>query len=143
MIGILKTLMVVVNLNITWFVKKNIAACLAGFLFGSQDIARKTRMNLKETTTMLRVFFPSFLYRICFIFVLALLLNFFDVGSSTWPVCFFLLYFLTSFFSIKFITYQKKKIKETTTTTTTSRIFSRVSNMQAFLYTNENETTVK
>ena len=35
---------------------------------------------------MLRVFFLSFLYLICLIFVLALLLNFFNVASSTRPV---------------------------------------------------------
>ena len=100
--------MVVVNLNNTWFVKKNIAACLAGFLFGSQDIARKTRMNLKETTTMLWVFFPSFLYRICFILYLLCYLIFSMLVLAHGLYASFFCIFL-HFFSIKFITYQKKK----------------------------------
>ena len=91
--------------------KKNIAACLSGFFFGSQDSVSKTRMNFKETTTMLWVFFLSFCYLICLIFVLALLLNFFNVASSTRPVCFFLLYFITSFFNKVYYLSKKKKKK--------------------------------
>ena len=47
---------------------------------------------------MLRVFLLLFLYLICLIFVLSLLLSFFPCSSSTRPVCFFFpMYFLFYF----------------------------------------------
>ena len=113
MIGILKTLMVVMNLNIYVVCEKKYCCLLIWIFFGSQDSVGKTRMNFKETTTMLWVFFLSFCYLICLIFVLALLLNFFNVASSTRPVCFFLLYFITSFFNkVYYLSKKKKKISK-------------------------------
>ena len=74
------------NLNIYVVCEKKYCCLLIWIFFGSQDSVGKTRMNFKETTTMLWVFFLSFCYLICLIFVLALLLNFFNVASSTRPV---------------------------------------------------------